>query len=83
MELDERSLTLEGDQLMGAGERIDGSAEDVVSGDVAQVSFGLGERDELGRGAIGIEREKTVLLGEAEIGGHFGGKGCTISLFLE
>ena len=54
-----------------------------MSGDVVQVAIGLGERDEFGRARIGIEREKTVLFGQAEICGHFGGKGCAISLFLE
>ena len=45
VELDERRFAFELHELMRAGEWIDGSAENVVGGDVVQLTFGLGHGD--------------------------------------
>jgi hypothetical protein len=68
---------------VGAGERVDGTADDAVGGVAVEVALGLGEGYELGGAVIGVEREDAVILGEAEIGGHLGSERGAICLFLE
>ena len=54
-----------------------------MGGVAVEVAVGLGEGDELGGAVEGVEREDAVVLGKAEVGGHFGGKGGAVCLFLE
>src|SRR5260370_834126 len=63
--------------------RVDGGLEESVGGVGVEVAGGLGEGDELGGAAEGVESEGAVLFGEAEVFGNFGGEGGAVGLFFE
>ena len=83
VELDGRGLAFEGDDLVGGGERVDGGFQEIVGGVAVQVAVGLGEGDELGGAAEGVEGEGAVLFGEAEVFGDLGGEGGAVGLLFE
>lgn len=62
-----------------AGERVDGGGQDVVRGVGVEWAAGgalvLGEREEHGAVADGVEGEDGVKLGQAEVGGNLWGEG--------
>ena len=68
---------------MGAGERIDSGADQIVGGVAVEVTLGLGEGDELGSAVEVVEREDAVVLGEVEVGKHLGRERGAVGLFFE
>jgi len=68
---------------MSGGERVDRSLQKITAGVAVEVAVGLSKRDELGCAAKGIEDERAVLFGEAEIFGDLGGKRGAVGFLLE
>ena len=83
MQLDGRGFALERDDGVSCGERVDGGLQEIVGGVTVQVAVGLGEGDEFGSTAKGVEGESTVLFREAEVFCDLWGEGSAVGLFLE
>ena len=83
VELDGRGLAFELDDLVGARERVDGGAQEVVGGVAVEIAVGLGQGDQLGGAAEGVEGEGAVLLRQPKIFGDLGREGGAVGLLLE
>lgn len=83
VELDGGPFTFELDDLVGAGEGVDGGAEDVVGGVAIEIAAGLDEGDKLRSGLEGVEDEDAVLDGKSEVGGDLRGECGAIGFLFE
>src|ERR1700722_7909296 len=83
VELDGRGLASELDDQGGGRERVDCGLQEVLAGVAVETAVGLGEGDEFGGAAEGVEGEGAVVFGEAEVFGDLGGEGGAVGLLLE